>query len=581
MTGPEALTASPRKSQVRADVLDGPEDPDSRYNCDDCSQDITDVVRITCASCDDVDLCVSCFAKGSEPATRPDHRNDHPYRVIEVLDFPVFDPLWSANEELLLIENLEHCGLGNWEQVSRQMCTKTKEECLKHYEEVYINSSSWPIPDMLIEFRKEANRRRIKRKAMEVTLSTPSKKKATQSIKTLESNPGQVHEIRGYMPGRGEYDIEPENSAEDIVKDITFDVEDGPGAVLGLPTDEDLKLAILDVYNEKLNIREDQKRLVKGMGLLEYGKLTNLERQRKAEERAVYNRAKVFARCISKTDFEEWMQGFYEELDLRRQIAQLQEWRRMGVRTAEEGEQYESHKVERADNIHALRLRLNVGPLKNSIATSAAMDLLERNFGPGTGVKVAKESTPRFIGSGVNLISPPTTDDNIPVNKQLTPPSTSVSNISVTILRIIAPTAPASTLRQPRFTRPSTTSLDITKADGVELLSPPEQLLCSTLRLPPGPYLIIREKCIKESVKLGGIRRMQMRDFIKIDVNKAGPIYDAFLEWGWIRKPEGNSHHAPGPTATLEPNTLPPNLQIVPSAAESAAYPPHMLYYYP
>ncbi|KXS11108.1 hypothetical protein M427DRAFT_73307, partial [Gonapodya prolifera JEL478] len=481
-------TSKSRNSQEKADGPGGPLDLATRYNCDNCNKDITDVVRITCATCEEVDLCVTCFAKGVQPGTRPEHRNDHPYRVVEVLDFPVFDPLWAADEELLFIENMEHYGLGNWEQVSEQLSTKTKEECMKHYEEVYIDSPSWPMPNMSIEFDKESNRRRLRMQAMESTMSPASKKTAAQSIKPprpYASNP-QVHEIQGYMPGRGEYDIEPENSAEDPVKDITFDAEDGPAAVSGLPMDEELKVALLDVYNSKLDIREDKKRFVKEVGLLEYRKVTNAERKRKAEERAIYEKSRVFARCITKADFEELMKAFCEELDLRQQIAQLQEWRRMGVRTAEEGKQYESEKLKRVNNLRLLGF--NVGPVNNQSATAAAVvGMMER------------EKKPAIVGSGMNLT--PVAPSSVPVN---IPP-------------ILAPTAPPSTLNLYRFNRPAPSQLDISKADGVDLLSPAEQILCATLRILPQPYLVIKEKCIQESARMGGIKKQQARELIKID----------------------------------------------------------------
>ncbi len=48
---------------------------------------------------DDTDYCCSCFANLDE--------FPHQYRVINKLDFPVFEQEWSADEELLLFEGLE------------------------------------------------------------------------------------------------------------------------------------------------------------------------------------------------------------------------------------------------------------------------------------------------------------------------------------------------------------------------------------------------------------------------------------------------------------------------------------------
>lgn len=47
---------------------------------------------------DDVDYCCSCFANLDEyPNT---------YRVVNKLDFPLFEQDWTADEELLLFEGL-------------------------------------------------------------------------------------------------------------------------------------------------------------------------------------------------------------------------------------------------------------------------------------------------------------------------------------------------------------------------------------------------------------------------------------------------------------------------------------------
>jgi transcriptional adapter 2-alpha len=37
-------------------------------------------------------------------------------------------------------------GMGNWEQISEHIGTKTRVEVADHYESVYVNSDSWPLP---------------------------------------------------------------------------------------------------------------------------------------------------------------------------------------------------------------------------------------------------------------------------------------------------------------------------------------------------------------------------------------------------------------------------------------------------
>ena len=47
------------------------------------------------------------------------HRNDHRYRVMERLDFPLITSDWTAREELSLLEGIEQYGIGNWVEVKR------------------------------------------------------------------------------------------------------------------------------------------------------------------------------------------------------------------------------------------------------------------------------------------------------------------------------------------------------------------------------------------------------------------------------------------------------------------------------
>ena len=61
------------------------------------------------------DSCVECFAAGA--ALFP-HRPGHAYRVVDDLSFPLYDPKWGADEELLLLEGISMFGLGSWGAVA-------------------------------------------------------------------------------------------------------------------------------------------------------------------------------------------------------------------------------------------------------------------------------------------------------------------------------------------------------------------------------------------------------------------------------------------------------------------------------
>lgn len=52
--------------------------------------------------------------------------------------YPIFRPDWGADEELLLISGLMKDGLGNWAEAAVHIGTRTKEDCERHYLDVYL-----------------------------------------------------------------------------------------------------------------------------------------------------------------------------------------------------------------------------------------------------------------------------------------------------------------------------------------------------------------------------------------------------------------------------------------------------------
>lgn len=70
----------------------------------------------------------------------------------------------------------------------------------------------------------------------------------------------------GYMPGRLEFEQEPENDAEVAIKDMIFNDDDSP-------TEIELKLALLDIYNYKLDKRKQRKGLIFDRNLIDFKKV--------------------------------------------------------------------------------------------------------------------------------------------------------------------------------------------------------------------------------------------------------------------------------------------------------------------
>jgi len=279
--------------------------------------------------------------------------------VIEQNSYPIFTEDWGADEELLLLQGAEMYGLGSWADIADHIGgARDKDEVRDHYLNTYIYSSKFPLPEhsdpgnntfanISREEFQSRKKRRIESRKEEAIKSTPSapKKKPTASVPAC-------HEIQGYMPGRLEFETEFDNEAEMAVKDLFFEPGDGINPNTGAVEPEvELKCAVMDIYNHKLTQRAQRKKVMFEHGLLEYRKNTGNDKKRTKDERDLLNKPKPFARIMNKKDYDDFAEGLLQEHTLRQAVAQLQEWRRMGIQTLEAGQKYEVEKVQRVRNI--------------------------------------------------------------------------------------------------------------------------------------------------------------------------------------------------------------------------------------
>jgi transcriptional adapter 2-alpha len=78
------------------------------------SQEILSV-PLKCGDCPgDINMCIECLATAVE-AAEIGHQRHHRYRVMDNrASFVLFEPDWTAEEELQLLEGIELYGMGNW-----------------------------------------------------------------------------------------------------------------------------------------------------------------------------------------------------------------------------------------------------------------------------------------------------------------------------------------------------------------------------------------------------------------------------------------------------------------------------------
>ena len=104
-------------------------------------------------------------------------------------------------------------------------------------------------------------------------------------------------DLPGYMTLREDFDVEHENDAENLLADMEFQPDDHP-------SERELKLQVIRIYNSKLDDRERRKRFVIDRGLVDRKEQVAQDRRRSKEERDIVARLRVFARFHSAADHE-------------------------------------------------------------------------------------------------------------------------------------------------------------------------------------------------------------------------------------------------------------------------------------
>ncbi|KAL4267447.1 Transcriptional adapter 2 [Pleurotus pulmonarius] len=583
------MTVTHRKPQ-QLDELQAAAEPDQQFHCDSCTCDLTHSVRIKCADpiCepgDGVDLCPTCFCAGKEFGQ---HKAGHAYRIVELHSYPIFHEDWGADEELLMLSGIAAQGLGNWKKVADHIGTRTRDEVEEHYNSVYINSPNWPLPVMDRQFDidpaefHERKRRRIAK--MNAAAPPPAKPAPT-------SAPG-IHEVATFLPGRLEFEHELDNDAEDLVKDLEFGMcmeyggdqiaEDehdldvkarqkwaeerqaaatsGKGPMKGIvngtvngyhlhgdvvkresqsqsqsqsKSEEDnangngeddgadevtqpppietpdsltFKLTLLEMYAQRVEKRLEAKAIMFDRGLLEYKKMAAAEKKRPREEKELVHRLKPFAKLQTAEDFEVFTTDILYEAMLRKQIQELQSYRRLGLQTVADIDKYQVDLNNRRSQPKGSR---DVPGRKSH----------ERDFTPKPAVR--------------------------------------------------RPPAP----------------LNIANSPCLHLLTPGEQTLCSSLRILPKPYLVIKETLVREYARRGGkLRRREARDLVKIDVNKTSRVWDFLVQTGFLKitaepaAPAASAAQAPPDSTTggATSSALPPSTSGSPLKDQAAKSSPRL-----
>lgn len=385
-------------------------------------------------------------------------------------------------------------------------------------------------------------------------------------------------DIAGYMPRRGDFDIEWENDAEDAIADMEFT----PGEPAA---DRELKLKVLKIYNARLDEREQRKQFVISRKLFDLKQRQADFEKLPRDERDLVHRMRLFERFHTPEEHKAFIDKLLKAKRLRKEIAKLQMYRRMGIRTLEEAERYELDKARR--QFHTQQK-----------ASGAAAALVEDATNGGPYWKQYKTSD-RKIRKSVNRTqstsnvmedvkkaadadaSTAETAPTVPAYQDV------AATPSATAMDVDEPTTAAAgenTTDKPSDLTPqkgaeesnksssaATDEPNNEKAEGTSdtaiLLSDREMDLCKSVDLQPHQYLDIKRALISEALAAGLVDDKKtpgrtpkklgagvQRSLVHIDVERRGSIIDFVVRAGWIPPVVGAAAAAiqPEPPTTTE-----------------------------
>ncbi|XP_031105327.1 transcriptional adapter ADA2-like [Ipomoea triloba] len=520
------------------------------YHCNYCNKDISGKIRIKCAVCSDFDLCIECFSVGAE--VQP-HKSNHPYRVMDNLSFPLICPDWSADEEILLLEGIEMHGLGNWSDVAEHVGTKSKQQCVDHYNAIYMNSPCFPLPDMshvmgknreeLLAMAKELGELKkgytavgdvnvkeetpfLGRVKMEDQRKEASTGRASSCLASADVVPGGAPTGAGKRvsmgPSKDGHDgikledshadrsvgeKKPRNSGDEgpsmtelsgyNFKRQEFEIEYDNDAEQ-LLADMEFKDTDTDAERElKLRVlhiylkRLDERKRRKDF-ILERNLLypDPFEKDLNPEEKEICRGYRVFMRFHSKEEHEVLLRSVIEEHRILRRIQDLQEARAAGCRTSAEAERYVEQKRKR-------EVEENTRRVKESMQTAANGKYVQR----ANSIKEEHDSSPRGGLRG------PVVLDSSGKDFSSTPSEHFVGN--------------------------AVDNWDVSGFIGADLLSESEKQLCGEIRILPTHYLNILET-LSTGILSGNItKKSDAHGLFNVDPSKVDRVYDMLVKKGF------------------------------------------------
>mmetsp|Transcript_18920 Transcript_18920/g.28341 ORF Transcript_18920/g.28341 Transcript_18920/m.28341 type:complete len:677 (+) Transcript_18920:163-2193(+) len=350
-------------------------------------------------------------------------------------------------------------------------------------------------------------------------------------------------ELAGFMPRRGDFDVEWDNDADKLLEDMEFSPND-------TPEEREIKIRVIEIYNTKLDEREKRKKFLVDHELLDYRKKQREDRRLPGDERDLVNRMRLFARFHTPEEHKKLIGELLKAKRLRKEIARLQMYRRMGFNSLLDVERFELDRNRR--EFHRLACRQKEKEQEQQqqqAAAKAAGDLIASSASGGADEKETYhrqyKSSDRKIRRSINRRDIKDDATKTVVVSNAPGPKNDIDHASIVKLETECTSTSATQTKDLAVDTEAATKQDLSsgqkfnvkKCEGIELLSSKEMGLCQRLELEPKLYLQGKRALIQESLKkdiLDDETKISHRSVVKIDVKCKGDIVKFVLQAGWI-----------------------------------------------
>lgn len=571
----------------------------NEVTCTYCHRNITVQFYTQCAQCENFFLCQDCFAVGVELYP---HENSHSYRVRDCLEVPMFMKDWSALEELQMLKGIEKYGMGNWLTISKEVFTgnRTPKQLEEHYFEFYMGIHGVCLPpqtmmngvavctesfrdtnhevhnESLFSNDKATSEKDLKHFDDELhnilgtsvipkmdaiesytpanvdvfhtsiingySLNEPVVRDIGKELGVKAKEKSDIREriaqlpgsdLPGFMPLREDFDVEYENEAEEMLADMDFSPDDHPSEV-------ELKLQVIKIYNFKLAERNRRKKFVIDRNLIDSKQQMQQEKKRLKDEREIVGKLRVFARFHSMEEHENLVDCVIRAKRLRQQIDLYKTYRQMGIKSLDEVRVYELEKKDREAMVKIKKAQADAPHLYNNGRQSHGGSSRQ---GQGQGQDDGMDGSQTISGKRRSRAAE---------EKEHSNSTADISHLSdrekrakekekQEVTQAASSSGRSGSGRGGRGRGSANKEADeeaqrdeyiatINKAPGAEILSPMEMGFCSRLPMLPLHFLAAKDAIVREAYRNGTLTEDGVMRVLNLEGMKAAAIFDFFVK---------------------------------------------------